>query len=1198
MSFTAVLERLVNLENPYPGLRPFDTSEAHLFFGRDQQVLDLLDRLARNRFVAVLGLSGSGKSSLVRAGLIPALYRGRLLEPGIRWRAVIAQPVGAPFVRLGEALECAPADLRASSSGLIDHVRDRLAKHEGLLVVVDQFEELFRYKDRSVGAAPEAAGHAAQASEAAAFIQLLLASARGPLPVYVVITMRTDYLGDCAEFPDFPETLNESQYLVPRLTRQQRRQAIEGPLGVVRISSALVERILNDAGDEPDLLPILQHALMRTWSRWQEASGDTGRPISVEDYESAGGFADALNQHADELLSCAAVRAAPGVVETVFKRLTALGLGNRERRDPALLEELWALCNANSEEQRKRANAVIDVFRQGEATFLLPRTGDLKADTYIDIAHESLIRNWKVLAEKWLPAEEKQAKALIELLERARGWQAGRSELLRGLDLAGALEWDRRRNRSSRWAEHYAGPGAMEEVVTFISASRGAAEESQRLEEERRNRDLAREHQLRETAEAAARRTRTLSYVLVAFLIAASGLAVMAWTALNQRKLAESRGLAAQAEALISLGKSGEALDKAIKAFAIAPTSEAQYAIARAFPQELTKLEGHSEAVRSAAFSPDGQRVVTASGDRTARVWNAATGRLLAKLEGHSDTVNSAAFSPDGQRVVTASGDRTAWVWNASTGHVIAKLEGHSEAVRSAAFSPDGQRVVTASADRTARVWNADTGREVAKLAGHSGGVTSAAFSPDGRCVATASRDRTARVWNAGTGREVAKLAGHSDAVYAAAFSPDGQRVVTASGDRTARLWSAATGKVSAKLEGHSDVVYGAAFSPDGQRVVTASGDRTARLWNAANGQVIEELEGHSGPVISAAFSPDGQRVVTASLDRTARVWDIAATGQVIEKLEGHSGYVVYSAAFSPDGQRVVTASKDRTARVWNAATGRLLAKLEGHSNAVYRAAFSPDGQRVVTASGDRTARMWNATTGMASARLEGHSDAVMSAAFSPDGQRVVTASGDRTARVWNATTGRLVAKLEGHSDAVMSAAFSPDGQRVVTASGDRTARVWNATTGRLLAKLEGHSGRVFSAAFSPDGQRVVTASGDRTARVWNAATARLLAKLEGHSDAVNAAAFSPDGQRVVTASLDHTARVWNATTGQPMKLDYSGAVYSAAFSPDGQRVVTAESDGIAIIFKIDTLDDIARLLASTGPRKEIQASSREQPIP
>jgi WD40 repeat protein len=677
---------------------------------------------------------------------------------------------------------------------------------------------------------------------------------------------------------------------------------------------------------------------MRTWARWR-ASGSE-RPIGIEDYEAVGGFAGALNRHADELLSSDAVRADPKIAEIVFKRLTALGRGNRERRDPAPLSELRALCNAESGDQRRRVNAVIDVFRTGEATFLTPRNGELKHETYIDITHESLIRNWKILAEKWLPEEEAQARTLIELRERARGWRAGNRALLVGLDLAGALKWDSGRNRSAKWAEHYAGIGAIEEVEEFLSASRSEFEKV-----ERRKR-------------AAARRTLILSYVLAGLLITAIVFAVIAWRASirasHQEKLAESRESAAEAEELMSLGRRGEALDAAIRALAFAATSEAREAAASSFPQELTRL-GHSDSVLGAAFSPDGQHVVTAA-DETARVWNAATGQLVAKLEA-SGAVFSAAFSPDGQRVVTAGVDPTARVWDAATGQTIARLVGHSAIVRSAEFSRDGRQVVTASDDRTARVWNAATGQAIAKLEGHLGGVNSAAFSPDGQRVVTASSDRAARVWDAATGQAIAKLEGHSGEVNSAAFSPDGQRVVTASDDKTARVWNAATGQAIVKLEGHSDRVTRAAFSPDGQRIVTAGDDKTARVWNAATGQLIAKLGGHSGPVTSAAFSPDGGRVVTSSQDKTARVWD-AATGRVIAKLEGHFG-TVWDAAFSPDGQRVVTAGDDKTARVWNiAAAGYAIAKLEGRWGEFYLTAFSPDGQRVVTAGKDGRVRV------------------------------------------------------------------------------------------------------------------------------------------------------------------------------------------------------------------------------------------------
>jgi WD40 repeat protein len=1193
MSFAAVLARLAQLENPYPGLRPFDTNEAHLFFGRDQQVLDLSDRLGRNHFVAVLGLSGSGKSSLVRAGLIPALERGRLLEPGRTWRVAVMRPSGVPFANLAAELKCDPATLRASSHGLIDFARQQLTAQEALLVVVDQFEELFRYKDSAVRST---AGDAGASSEAAAFIALLLASARSPLPIYIVITMRTDYLGDCAEFPEFPDVLNESQYLVPRLTREQRRQAIEGPLGRVRISSALVERILNDAGDEPDQLPILQHALMRTWTYWHTISPGNDRPIENKDYEAVGGFSGALNRHADELLKTPAVLAAPAFVEIIFKRLTALGRGNRERRDPSQLSELWDLCNAKPEESRQRVSAILDVFRQGEATFLAPREGELSAGTYIDIAHESLIRNWKILANKWLPEEEKQAKTLVELVARARGWRAHERDVLTGLDLSGAMQWDRARNASPRWAEHYAGVGALEEVQAFLAASRKQFQQS-------------------------ARRSKLLVSFLVVLLL---GALVFAFQALYEQKVAESLDLAGKAESLVSLGRSSEALVTARQAFSIDESAQARAAMAHAFPQQLTNFKGHSASVFNAAFSPDERQIVSASGDGTAQVWDAATGQLIAKLAGHNGEVRMAVFSPEGQRVATASSDRSARVWNVATGQPIAKLEGHLSDVNTAAFSPDGQRVVTASRDGTARVWNAASGQTLATLEGHQGIVNMAAFSADGERIITAGNDGTARLWNAGTGQVITIFQGHKGDVKTVAFSPDGTRVVTASADHTARLWNVATGQTVATMTGHGNTVNAAAFSPNGKLIVTASEDQTAAVWNATTGQLMVKLEGHSGAVNTAMFSADSQRVVTASHDNTARVWN-AATGDLLANLTGHAGPVAYagfslkglrvltagedntarvwniaaaaqvlatltghsdgvnSAAFSPDGQRILTASGDQTARIWNAMTDRTILKLTGHADSVNSASYSANGQSIVTASSDHTACVWNSTKGQVIAKLIGHSDSVNSAVFSPDGTLVLTASSDHSARIWNATTGRMVSRLEGQRGVIANAAFSPDGQRVATASDDKTAWIWNASTGQVMAKLTGHAAAVWTVAFSPDGQRLVTASDDGTARIWNAATAQVMLTLAGHSGAVYCAAFSPDGKNIVTASYDETVRVWDASTGEVVaKLEgHSDSISTAAFSHDGQRIVTASLDRTSLVFRLVPLDEITNLLKS-----------------
>jgi WD40 repeat protein/serine/threonine protein kinase len=541
----------------------------------------------------------------------------------------------------------------------------------------------------------------------------------------------------------------------------------------------------------------------------------------------------------------------------------------------------------------------------------------------------------------------------------------------------------------------------------------------------------------------------------------------------------------------------------------------------------LIQLNGHTNGVSSAAFSPDGTRIVTASYDDTAQVWDAATGKPVAQLNGHTADVNSAAFSPDGKMIVTASYDNTALMWDAATGKRLLELKGHTDVVSSAAFSSDGMRIVTSSFDNTARVWDAVTGKCLHQLVGHGAIVSSAAFSTDGGRIVTASFDRTARVWDAVTGKSLAKLDGHTAEVQSAAFSPDGTLIVTTSYDHTARVWDAVTEKCLAELVGHTSTMNSVMFSGDGTRILTASDDNTARVWIVGELKSQAELIGHGGVVRSAVFSADGTRILTESEGGAARVWD-AASGMALNELECHANNACF-AWFSPDGVRIVTASSDESARVRDVVTGTNLAELNGHTGRVNSAAFSRDGTRIVTASDDKTARVWDVDTGTSLAELKGHNGSVNFAAFSRDSTRVVTAAGDRTARVWDAATGESLAELNGHTDWVYSAEFSPDGTRIVTASRDGTARVWDAATGTSLAELKGHIGSVNFAAISPDGTRIVTASNDNTARVWDAATQRCLVELKGHNGSVNSAAFSPDSTRIVTASRDGTARVWHS---------------------------------------------------------------------
>ena len=596
------------------------------------------------------------------------------------------------------------------------------------------------------------------------------------------------------------------------------------------------------------------------------------------------------------------------------------------------------------------------------------------------------------------------------------------------------------------------------------------------------------------------------------------------------------------------------------------------------------------------------------------QVWDSSDGRAVGAPLRHADAVRDAAFSPDGQRLVTACDDGAARIWDLRTGKVTVPPLKHDGQVRCATFSPDGRLVVTASEDHTARLWDARTGAAAGPPMRHAKGVLCAAFSPDGRRVVTASRDQSARLWETGTGQEVGAPLQHESEVRHTEFSPDGRWVVTSGSEPVIRVWDAEAGGLRAVLAHNSSGTF-ATFSPDGRRLLSVGRDHVARVWDLRPLSLTGLRLPHPAAVVRAEFSGDGRRVLTDSASETARLWD-ARTGQVLGRFGGYRGlpnYAFFAARFSPSAQQFVTAGR-AGARLFFAMTNPPGSLLLTASARVNCALFSPNGRFLATGSSDGTAQVWETATGRPVGPSLKHDRRVLVCAFTPDGSALATGSSDvgtateqSEVNVWDAQTGRRLSPRLVLRGMVSDLRFDPSGRTLLSAAvypplEEREAQIWDWRTGRPTIPPLRHKDGVPRAEFSPDGRRVVTASFDTTAQIWDAKTGRPLTPPLRHARQVEDACFSPRGLRVATASSDQTARVWDALTGEPLTppLKHDGPVWCVRFSPDGRRLVTASGDHTARIWQLAKtprpISDLA-LMAALSSGQRIDRTGKLAPL-
>jgi WD40 repeat protein len=1208
-------------QNPYQGLEAFTQDKALFFFGRERLMEKLLERLRRERFLAVVGASGSGKSSVIQAGLLHRLAQGAL--PGSAdWRTLVCRPgeLVDTLAQVLRGMEGITADERRgllarvpADETAIDVIAERVLQDappdHRLVLVVDQFEELFTL---------ESAAYREQV------IAALLHAVRGAGGrTTVVVTMRADFYARVAEYDELFVWMEQHRVFVPPMNRAELRDAIQRPARLVKfpLDDALTETILKDAGQEPGTLPLLQYALKELYDRWKEGL------TPPQAYREIRGVQGALEHRADEVYRDLNDRQ-QAVARHILVRLTQLGEGTEDTRRRATFAELTTPTIALAEIEE-----VIDILAAAQTRLVVTDDPDKERPgqtRVVEVAHEALIRGWKRLQD-WL--NEDRAGLLLHqrLGERAREWAAaGRHEdyLYRGLELGKAREWAETHTDDMN-------PLEREFLVASVEA--------------------------REVRRITARRqVQRVIAGLVTGLVIISALAIFAWgrsqlaeqrrvdagnakstaqaesarainaeaTAVTEAAIARSRGIAAVAATQLEIDAERSLL-LAIEAVQQAHTFQAEDILRRSLIESRVRAElpGHARYNAGLAWSPDGSQLAIISTNSTVQLWDTTQLKRITTLQHNQEGIVSVAWSPNGVYLAATSHDGAVWLWDIQTGEVLDNLVDYAESASGLTWRPDSRQLAIAGCavgrmeehkclEEEILIWEVLQDSEPISMDGlecedssFDCGVESIAWSPDSKYLATGLRDGTVHLWNPATTERTAVLKTDSSLIFSIAWSPDGEQLASLGLDNKVRIWGVDTESIKetrvVHIDSVSDHTVGLAWSPNGKWLAFIDQERTIRLWNIDTGQDIS-LTGHTDYVKALAWSADSQQLASASVDGVVRLWDVAFDDSVTVLSKG-LGYSVDSMAWNPQGAQLAFTYYGM--ELWNVNTGRWTT-IPG-SRSPSAVAWDPSGTGLAFDSQGNAITVRDVVSWKELLVLEGHSDTVLDIAWSPDGTLLASVSGDHTMRIWDTTSGDNVETIqppgyEAHGNASGSVTWNPDGMFLVFSLQEPTMWIWNLRDGEGISVDMPGRGLVDDLAWSPDGTKIASASGE--VHVWDAATGERLFTPDlpqpGYLHGAHCVAWSPDGHRLAFGYYDGTIYLWDVGT-QSIAASLTGhtkEIVSLAWSPDGRRLASGSWDFTARIYytNIQDLMAIARRQISwrilpNGDRKQRQLAPEEK---